>query len=168
MKQIKKIPEISIPFNRVTGKCYLAFGDALNESPAEWSQKGPNRFYFLQAYDAKKSEYYDVPPYATKMGHAGKGKGKDKSVTVTQKTELPPIWDKIDRPLRCLDVFAGCGGLSEGLHQSGVAETKWAVSSWFQLIIDITDVSVTYCRITSTVIILNILHRIQVFQNSMY
>ena len=28
---------------------------------------------------------------------------------------------------RCLDVFAGCGGLSEGLHQAGIAETKWAI-----------------------------------------
>ena len=26
-----------------------------------------------------------------------------------------------------LDVFAGCGGLSIGLEQSGVAVTKWAI-----------------------------------------
>lgn len=30
-------------------------------------------------------------------------------------------------PLRCLDVFAGCGGLSEGFHQAGVAESRWAI-----------------------------------------
>ncbi len=31
------------------------------------------------------------------------------------------------KPLRCLDVFAGCGGLSLGLHQSGAIESKWAI-----------------------------------------
>lgn len=31
------------------------------------------------------------------------------------------------KPLKCLDVFAGCGGLSLGLHQSGVADSKWAI-----------------------------------------
>lgn len=30
-------------------------------------------------------------------------------------------------PLRTLDIFAGCGGLSEGLHQSGIAKTMWAI-----------------------------------------
>ena len=26
-----------------------------------------------------------------------------------------------------MNIFAGCGGLSEGLHQSGVAKTYWAI-----------------------------------------
>ena len=29
-----------------------------------------------------------------------------------------------------MDIFAGCGGLSLGLHQSGVAETKWAIECY--------------------------------------
>lgn len=26
-----------------------------------------------------------------------------------------------------MDIFAGCGGLSEGMHQAGVAVSKWGV-----------------------------------------
>jgi len=32
-----------------------------------------------------------------------------------------------DERLKCLDIFAGCGGLSEGFHHAGIAETKWAI-----------------------------------------
>ncbi|XP_057547555.1 DNA (cytosine-5)-methyltransferase 1A-like [Amaranthus tricolor] len=52
-----------------------------------------------------------------------KGKGKQieddeliKSEDDTPKTQLAT-----------LDIFAGCGGLSEGLEQSGVSQTKWAI-----------------------------------------
>ncbi|KAF1897087.1 hypothetical protein Lal_00034789 [Lupinus albus] len=32
-----------------------------------------------------------------------------------------------EKRLATLDIFAGCGGLSEGLQQSGIAQTKWAI-----------------------------------------
>lgn len=38
-------------------------------------------------------------------------------------TTTPPEFT----PLRTLDVFAGCGGLSAGFHQAGVSESCWAV-----------------------------------------
>ena len=32
-----------------------------------------------------------------------------------------------DEPLRCLELYAGAGGLATGLHKSGAIEMKWAV-----------------------------------------
>lgn len=29
--------------------------------------------------------------------------------------------------LATMDIFAGCGGLSCGMHKAGVAETKWSI-----------------------------------------
>ena len=34
---------------------------------------------------------------------------------------------EVSKPLRALDVFAGCGGLSSGLKAVGVSEANWAV-----------------------------------------
>lgn len=33
--------------------------------------------------------------------------------------------------LKTLDIFAGCGGLSEGLAQAGAAESRWAIEYEF-------------------------------------
>ncbi|KAJ1678462.1 hypothetical protein EV182_004002, partial [Spiromyces aspiralis] len=30
-------------------------------------------------------------------------------------------------PLRAMDIFSGCGGLTEGMEQTGVIETRWAI-----------------------------------------
>ncbi|GAB2287655.1 hypothetical protein Dimus_022025 [Dionaea muscipula] len=52
-----------------------------------------------------------------------KGKGKEGE-------HDPPAKDRdalAKSRLATLDIFAGCGGLSEGLEQSGVSVTKWAI-----------------------------------------
>ncbi|KAH0923581.1 hypothetical protein HID58_023599 [Brassica napus] len=48
-----------------------------------------------------------------------KGKGIEGE---TDYDELPK-----EMRLATLDIFSGCGGLSKGLEQSGVSETKWAI-----------------------------------------
>ena len=35
----------------------------------------------------------------------------------------------VTAPLKTLDIFAGCGGLSWGLKQAGIADAMWAVES---------------------------------------
>ncbi|KAJ8922234.1 hypothetical protein NQ315_004171 [Exocentrus adspersus] len=120
---------ITTSFENVAGKCYLAYGDNF-ESPSDWSKKGPFRFYFTETYDPKTHRNDEVPIQARKIGTLGKGKGgKGKGKFKSDKDLPEPAieWETIGKPLKCMDVFAGCGGLSEGLHQTGVTETLWAI-----------------------------------------
>ena len=58
------------------------------------------------------------------LGKGKKSSAKEENLSTEKKEDgaLPKV-----KPLQSLDIFAGCGGLSHGLHQSGVAETKWAI-----------------------------------------
>ncbi|XP_063239030.1 DNA (cytosine-5)-methyltransferase PliMCI-like [Bacillus rossius redtenbacheri] len=125
--------EMVVSLDKVVGRCHLVYLDNLSLPVGEWSQKGPDRFYFSEAYNAAKKSFQEPPPRATNIGLTleskgkGKGKGKGKLREKERKVDIEvPDWP-IPKKLRCLDVFAGCGGLSEGLHQSGVAETLWAI-----------------------------------------
>lgn len=51
----------------------------------------------------------------------GKGVEGEDDEPVKQKDESSK------KRLATLDIFAGCGGLSEGLEKSGVSQTKWAI-----------------------------------------
>lgn len=126
--------ETVVDFARVAGKCFLVFAENLDAPPQEWSGRGPNRFYFSQTYDARKREFSQVDGLGSTVGRMGKGKGcgkgKSKKAT-TGVVDAAELWPSVAEPLKIMDVFAGCGGLSEGLHQSGVGETMWAVSEPF-------------------------------------
>ncbi|PZC79547.1 hypothetical protein B5X24_HaOG216212 [Helicoverpa armigera] len=123
-----------VPFSAVVGPCHLIYEQ--NVPPqytlAEWLERDPSRFYFRMAFDKSKGQFVDVPHHAVSVGRTergkDKGKGKGKSSKPVEATE-----NKLEqisvRPLRTLDVFAGCGGLSEGLHRAGVAECRWAIEN---------------------------------------
>ena len=104
---------VDIEAINIEGLCYILPINKIPESqPFEWSQKGLLRFYYDEAFDINsrqlkslsvEAENYEPPP----------GSIKDFPI--------------LDKPLNMLDVFAGCGGLSIGLEQSGVAQAKWAI-----------------------------------------
>ncbi|KAJ2949115.1 hypothetical protein O0L34_g6054 [Tuta absoluta] len=124
---------VDVPFSSVAGPCQLIYEKNIPEHDSihSWLEQDPTRFYFRMAYDKSSREFVEVPHDATSVGRIegkgkdkGKGKGKSSKPQETKKLE-----DLKVRPLRTLDVFAGCGGLSDGLHQAGIAECKWAIEN---------------------------------------
>lgn len=122
-----------VPFSAVVGPCHVIYDKNIPDqnSRYEWLEQDPNRVYFKEAFDKTTGKFIEVPEQAALIGRTdkgkdkGKGKGKSSKVAVgAPKTEEVKV-----RPLRTLDVFAGCGGLSDGLHQAGVAECRWAIEN---------------------------------------
>ncbi|KPI97703.1 DNA (cytosine-5)-methyltransferase 1 [Papilio xuthus] len=127
-----EIKEIS--FSSVIGPCHLVYERNIphQETLHEWLERDPSRFYFRMAYNKATKEIEDVPQHAAAVGRTDKGKDKGKGKGKSSKpveTNINKYEEVKIRPLRTLDIFAGCGGLSEGLHRSGVAECKWAVEN---------------------------------------
>ncbi|XP_076648177.1 DNA methyltransferase 1a isoform X2 [Halictus rubicundus] len=124
----------TVKFTDVVDQCYLAYSENLNQPTNEWSASGPNRFYFNEVYNVQEKTFDDPPYHAISIGKTGKGKGnlklKGKKTEEYQKKTFvnkPIDYKAVINKLRTLDVFAGCGGLSEGLHQAGIAECLWAI-----------------------------------------
>ncbi|XP_053320799.1 DNA (cytosine-5)-methyltransferase 1 isoform X2 [Spea bombifrons] len=122
--------ETTVYLKDVQGRCTVEYGEDLTESIQEYSAGGSDRFYFLEAYNAKTKNFEDPPNHARSVVVKGKGKGKGKGKLQPTKSENDQQnADKVHK-LRTLDVFSGCGGLSEGFHQAGLSETNWAIEMW--------------------------------------
>jgi DNA (cytosine-5)-methyltransferase 1 len=107
---------IVIDSSFIQGKCVLR-PSALLSDVASWTKNGFNRFHFKETYTNgswKPLQESVIQRYS------------DSSKYPLDEGEYPTI----SRPLRALDVFAGCGGLSVGLEQSGISESKWAIEHW--------------------------------------
>ena len=126
--------EVTVSCTGLMGKCYVSHRDNIEVPLDQHLIEGPYRFFFQEAYDANNKSFVEPPSKALNMGSIGKGKGgkgkgkaKKVAVEVSIDERFGPIYPKVNGKLRTLDVFAGCGGFSEGFHQSGVGETKWAI-----------------------------------------
>uniref|UniRef100_A0A8C0IZ04 DNA (cytosine-5)-methyltransferase n=1 Tax=Chelonoidis abingdonii TaxID=106734 RepID=A0A8C0IZ04_CHEAB len=119
--------EVTLDFKAVQGRCRVEYGEDLTECIQDYSASGSDRFYFLEAYNAKTKSFEDPPNHARRAGSKGKGKGKGKGKSKSCRQEAAEV--KLPK-LRTLDVFSGCGGLSEGFHQAGISETLWAIEMW--------------------------------------
>ncbi|XP_020272922.1 DNA (cytosine-5)-methyltransferase 1B-like isoform X2 [Asparagus officinalis] len=90
-------------------------------------------FFCEYSYDAVNGSVKQLPTNVKLWSHNGKvantssrrNKGKGKCI----EGEDHYMWNDIPQESRLatLDIFAGCGGLSEGLQQAGISFTKWAI-----------------------------------------
>ena len=137
--------EGTVSFDDVQGRCFVKYQDinVSNQELEVWSEEGPDRWWFRQWYNSQDQRFeYDFPDdtvmkighTAGKGGKGGKGKGKssaaktdDEAGVVKEKQVAEFCFPAVPDRLRCLDIFSGCGGLSHGLHEAGVADSRWAV-----------------------------------------
>jgi len=96
-----------VEISDMISKCSVRYSTQ-HEVYDELEQMKEPSFYYKQKFDAKSKKFSDLPD----------SKGSSSS-TKLKKTSY--------KKLATMEVFAGCGGLSEGLKQSGVADLKWAI-----------------------------------------
>ncbi len=93
----------------------------------------------------------------------GKGKGKSSAKQSNENEDKNTQkedgrYPQIKEPLTTLDIFAGAGGLTEGLHQAGIAKSRWAIevhepaAKAFKVRNPETDVFVEDCNLLLKVI----------------
>lgn len=120
-----------IPVDSIEGKCEVRKRSDLPEcnAPALFQ----HIFFCERLYDPSNGSLKQLPAHikvrhSTVGGDAESRKRKGKCKEGEDVLEVEKQRDDSDhKRLATLDIFAGCGGLSEGLHQAGVSVTKWAI-----------------------------------------
>ncbi|VVC27920.1 DNA (cytosine-5)-methyltransferase 1-like,Bromo adjacent homology (BAH) domain,DNA (cytosine-5)- [Cinara cedri] len=119
--------EFKIKYDDIIGKCYVSHITNFQD-PVAWFAGGPDRFYFKSKYDFLTGTI--VPEYQLPSVAILTGKevyvNYDYNYVNESKIQYVPSYKKIS-PLRGLDIFAGCGGLSKGLEDSGLLKSEWAI-----------------------------------------
>ncbi|KAF7280844.1 hypothetical protein GWI33_005445 [Rhynchophorus ferrugineus] len=104
----------------VKGKCYISNKEHISDI-YQWVQEGPSRFYFEEFYDPRTEKIKELPSDAQNIG------SKRRRTVGGYNAESAVAWPTLENKLNCLDIYAGCGGLSDGLEKSGLVNVKWAI-----------------------------------------
>ena len=118
--------DATVNLDAVMGKCYVKYmEDSVSDQKVEaWTEEGPDRWFFREWYNPINKQFMKPPCMAQMIGCIDNVMSEKE---VDEEDEQFPSYPSVTQKLRCLDIFSGCGGLSHGLHESGVAESKWAV-----------------------------------------
>ena len=98
----------------IEGKCYLRCGEDEYEKVTDLCEQGPDGWVFRDMFNYGAKTVDSLPAEA-------------KEFSSVPAEPLIPSYPQVKKQLRSLDIFAGCGGLSQGLHNAEVADTCWAV-----------------------------------------
>ena len=108
-----------ISMDEVVGNCYVKPMENNSEEDEliKWTDNGEDRFYVDKLYNADRNTFEPLQAHVIKE--------------LRQALDLwpAPILEEVSA-LNTMDIFAGCGGLSTGLGQAGVAKHKWAIEFW--------------------------------------
>ena len=108
-----------LSMDKVIGNCYVMPMENRSEEDnlIMWTDIMENRFYVDKNYDADNNTFEPLQANVIKE--------------LKQALDLwpAPVLESVSA-LNTMDIFAGCGGLSTGLGQAGVANHKWAIEFW--------------------------------------
>lgn len=106
--------------SNVKGKCVVRHynsivkGQENKEEALNQHRSKDHHYYFREGFVIRTKEFFEAPMPQT-----------DGSQDLVDQIDLQAT--QTVTPLRTMDLFSGCGGLSTGLEQSGVSKTYWAV-----------------------------------------
>ncbi|KAK1606381.1 hypothetical protein QYE76_030054 [Lolium multiflorum] len=120
---------ISVPVVMIEGKCEVTAKDDLPNSNLPVVVE--HAFYCEHLYDPDTGALKQLPANVKLMTLTRKAPAskKNKGKQICDDEQAGSGKDTLisEKCLATLDIFAGCGGLSEGLQLSGASHTKWAI-----------------------------------------
>ncbi|KAM0835241.1 hypothetical protein ACQ4PT_063068 [Festuca glaucescens] len=120
---------ISVPVVMIEGKCEVTAKDDLPNSNLPVVVE--HAFYCEHLYDPDTGALKQLPTNVKLMTLTRKAPAskKNKGKQICDDEQAGSGKDTLisEKCLATLDIFAGCGGLSEGLQLSGASHTKWAI-----------------------------------------
>ncbi|EEC81621.1 hypothetical protein OsI_25142 [Oryza sativa Indica Group] len=122
---------VKVPVDMIEGKCEVK--KKIDISNSDVPVMVEHEFFCEHFYDPATGALKQLPPNVKLMSVQQKATGalkKNKGKQICESDQVDS--DKCtkvskENRLATLDIFAGCGGLSQGLQQAGVSFTKWAI-----------------------------------------
>lgn len=125
---------VMVPIAAIEGKCEVRRRQDFSFLDSTYTFE--HIFFCERIYDPQSGALMQLPVHMKLISEEERSSNdatnqKRKGKSLEREARLDCIDKKQDAaPKNCLatlDIFAGCGGLSEGLQQSGASVTKWAI-----------------------------------------